>query len=121
MLYEVITDPVVLLLLGLGSLNDLRKGLRVRNGQLGQNLTIETHFGLFQAMYQATVGHAVVTGSGIDPRDPQGPEITLFDATVTKSVVKGAIDRFRCTAEQFAARATVPLGQFKNLVSYNFV
>jgi hypothetical protein len=96
----------------LGKGSDLAESGRIGYGNVGQNLAVDLHIGFFEAEDEFAVRQAVETGSRIDAGDPQTAEITLFDTAVTESVIKGPINRFGRTAEQFAPCAPVTLGKF---------
>src|SRR5918999_1056856 len=58
-----------------GRLDQRGEGLRVAHREVGQDLAVELHPRLLQAVHEGGVRHAVLSGGGPDPRDPQPPEL----------------------------------------------
>src|SRR6266568_4447800 len=73
---------------------ELRKGVRVAHGQIGQNLAVERDARRFQSAQELAVGQPVLPRGGADALDPQAPILPLFRAAVAKSIPLGAIGRF---------------------------
>lgn len=70
----------------LHAINDSGKSNRVVHGQIGQYLTVKRITRLAQPVHQTAVGGTVLTGGGVDTRDPEAAEYALLVTTVTVSV-----------------------------------
>ena len=58
-------------------------------GELREHATVNFDSREVETLNEAVVGHAVRTGSGVNPLDPQATEVTLACATVSVAVDQG--------------------------------
>jgi hypothetical protein len=62
------------------------EGFWVVHGQIGQDFPVKLDFRLVQSTHQGGRRQAVQPGTGIDPLNPETPEIALFGPTVAVGV-----------------------------------
>jgi hypothetical protein len=70
----------------LHSFNDGFKSLRVVHSQVGQHLAADLYILVMEFTHKNRIGHPMFPGGGIDPLDPQSPEITFFNPSVTVGI-----------------------------------
>jgi hypothetical protein len=59
------------------------------DGQISQGFAVQFVILLAQFMHEDGIGHAGQPASGIDPGDPQAPEIPFFGPPVTVGITPG--------------------------------
>jgi hypothetical protein len=89
----------------------------IGNGEVSQHFAIQLNAGLFEPVYEFTVGQIIHTGSGIDSDNPQAPEIPFAGTTIAISIHECLIDRIRRRSEKLAVATAKPLGQFQHFFS----
>ena len=57
--------------LRLGQFDQLGEIFLLTHGEVGQNLTVQSHASLSQAKHQLGIGQAVFAGASVDAQDPQ--------------------------------------------------
>src|SRR3954449_4586119 len=62
---------------GPGGLDQGGEGGRLVHGQLGQDSAVQLDAGELEPLHEPVVGHVVQAGRGVDPGDPELPEVTL--------------------------------------------
>src|ERR1700693_1571836 len=62
--------------------------LLVANGEFGERFAIERHATLFQTVDEPRVTEPLAPRCGVDPRDPERPEVALADAPVAIGIVQ---------------------------------
>jgi hypothetical protein len=60
-----------------GDLDQHRERRGVGHRELGERLAVDLDAGGLEALDEAVVGHAVEPAGGVDPLDPQLPEVAL--------------------------------------------
>src|SRR3546814_6892429 len=65
---------------------------RLVHGELGEHATVHLHTREAEALNEAVVRDAILTGSGVDALDPQATEVALALATVAVGVDEGVGD-----------------------------
>jgi hypothetical protein len=73
----------------LGDLDDASKRRGIADGDVGQDLAIDLDVGRLEAGDEAPVGQAVRAGRGVDPDDPEAPEVALPLLAVAGRVGEG--------------------------------
>src|SRR6266516_2210283 len=96
---------------GLSCLGEAREGRRAGDRELGQALAVEGDAGVFQAVDQLSVGHAVLAGGGVDPDDPEAAEIAFLPAPADEGVFERRVDRLFRGAVQLTLVGVVSLRQ----------
>src|SRR5947208_16693710 len=76
-----------------GALGKASEGVGVAYRDVGQDLAIELHARELQAVHELRVGHAVLPGGSVDPRDPQPAEVALAVAPIAVAVLVGLEQR----------------------------
>src|SRR6185312_2653998 len=94
---------------GLRFFGDRAKRLDVVHGDVGQHLAVDRDAGLQQAVDQAAVGQAELTGRRIDTHDPQGMELALLLLAADVRVLASLDDGLVRYAENLAAGVVVAL------------
>src|SRR5690606_23096502 len=82
--------------------------------QLRQNLAVNLHLGGLQALDESVVGHAVGASRGVDPGDPELPEVALTRPAVPVGVVERMQRLLLGLAVQPGALPAVALCLLKN-------
>jgi hypothetical protein len=70
----------------LGYGGQLSEGVWFSNGDVGQYLAIQFNAGLLEAVHEPSVRQIVLSGGGIDPLNPQPPEIALLAPAIAIGV-----------------------------------
>src|SRR4030095_14073354 len=94
-----------------GSGDQAREGARVGDRDVGQDLAVDLDAGLAEAGDEPVVGHALGPGGGVDPGDPQGPEVALARPAVAVGVAQGVHDLLVGGSVVASTAAAVALGQ----------
>lgn len=81
---------------------------------IGQNLAVDCHSSLIQAVDHSAVGQTAFTRGGIDACNPQGAELALPLAAVTVGILTGLDDALGSYAEDAVASTTMTLGLIDN-------
>ena len=68
-------------------------------------------------MDKLAVGDTIDSCCRVDSRNPKSTELTLLDATVTKSVIQRSVDSFRGTSKKLTPRTPVTFCKLENLIS----
>src|SRR3954454_23628955 len=66
-----------------GEFHESAKAIGVVDRDVGEHLAVHVDLGLLEAVDQLRVAHALLSGGGVDPGDPQPPEVPLAIAPVT--------------------------------------
>src|SRR5438270_9622865 len=74
-------------------LGEAFKGTGIVYRQVGQDLAVQLHAALLQAVNQLAVAQAVELGSSADADDPQRPVLTLFLTATGVSELQPALHR----------------------------
>jgi hypothetical protein len=101
---------------GFNLLSDQGERLGVTSGQVCQQLAVQVDASFLNAVDKLAVGHAMLTGSGIDPGDPQTTEIPFLVATIAVSVLQGLHDRLVGDFEELAPGAPETFSQLQNFL-----
>src|SRR5579862_7801244 len=96
--------------------DELLKGLRICNGDVGENLAVDLDTGLAEALDEAAVGEAVGAAPSTDAGDPETAELALFVAAVAVGVVAALRKLLIGSFEEAALAAEIAAGGFQNLV-----
>src|SRR5207253_8828615 len=80
------------------------------------DLAVDLDAGLAEPVHQAAVGQLVLSRGGVDPCDPEAPEVRLAAAAIAVGVLLGALDRLLRRLPQLGAPAKVALGELHDLV-----
>src|SRR3954453_24238819 len=96
-----------------GAVGESPEGLGVADGDVGQDLAVELHAGLLEAVHEGPVAHAVLAGGGVDAGDPQAAEVALAVAAVPVAVLVGLEDGFLGPLVVRVGLAAVALGQLE--------
>src|SRR4029453_18758108 len=75
-----------------GAGDQARERARGGDRDVGQDLAVDLDAGRGQAGDEPVVGHALGPGGGVDPGDPQGPEVALARPAVPVGVAQGVHD-----------------------------
>lgn len=86
-------------------LDDFREGLGFVLGQVGEDLPVQLHVCLLQAVHELGVGRVIQAGGGIDLDLPQTAGLALLQAAVDVGVAAGFADR---NLGQLDARLALP-------------
>lgn len=62
------------------------------HGQIRQNFSVQLDPRLVHLAHELRIGHAMKTGSGIDPLDPKGPERTLLVSAIPVGILQSFFD-----------------------------
>src|SRR5690606_24651421 len=76
-----------------GDLDEGGEAFLVANREISENLAVDRHTRGGQAVDERAVGHAVQTGGGVDPLDPQPAHVTLAIAAIAVGVLQRAHQR----------------------------
>src|SRR3954447_6938601 len=102
---------------GPGDLDERGERRRVRHGQVGEDLAVDLDAGRLEPLDEPVVGHAVLTRGGVDPGDPQLPEVALALLAVAELVCRGVWQlRLRLALEP-AALTAVAAGLLEDLTT----
>jgi hypothetical protein len=96
---------------------DLGKTGGIRDGEISQDFSIKTNACDFKPTHEFAVGQFIHTRRRINPNNPQSPEVSFADTTITIGIHERLIDRIRRCAEQLAMASTKPLGQIQYFFS----
>jgi len=77
----------------LGHLGDCRECGRVAHGKIGQHLPVNRNPGATEPLDQPAIRQPVLPSGGVDPHNPQAPEIALASAPVSIGVPQRAHQR----------------------------
>src|SRR5690606_39179254 len=91
-----------------------RKRLRLGDGQVGQDATVNADAGQVESLDETVVGEAVRTGGSVDALDPQATEVTLAAAAVTVRINQRVGDLLLCLAVQTRTLSAVTGGALQN-------
>jgi hypothetical protein len=94
-----------------GKIDDLRKGIWIVDGKIGEGLTVELDLGALEAVNEFAIAHATHPRSSADTDYPKAPEHPLADAPITKSKYTTANEGDQRLANQVVAAEPEPLGQ----------
>src|SRR5690606_7415044 len=86
------------------------------HSHVGQDFTVQFNRGLFQAVHEGAVGHAVRTRSRVDTGDPQCAEDALLVAAIAVGILASAHDCLLGNTVYLAAATTVTFGKVKNFL-----
>src|SRR3954453_8987270 len=65
-----------------GAFGESAEGVGVADGDVREHLSIQLDAGLLEAEHELGVRHALTPRGGVDPGDPQAPEVPLAVAPV---------------------------------------
>ena len=102
---------------GLGRLDELGERGRIGDGQVGEDLAVELHLGLVEALDEAAVGDAFGADGGVDAHDPERAVVALAELAVDGGVAPGVVDGLGGGAEALAAAAVEALGELEPLAA----
>jgi hypothetical protein len=108
---QALSDPPAPVQALAGAADQAGEGARVGDRDVGQDLAVDLDAGLAQAGDEPVVGHALGPGGGVDPGDPQGPEVALARPPVPVGVAQGVHDLLVGGAVVPSPAAPVALGQ----------
>src|SRR5690606_16400553 len=91
-----------------GPLHQRCEHLRIPDRQVRENHAVHLHARLLQPVHEPRVVHAVLPSRGVDPRDPELPELTLPLLAVTVRVLPAPLDRILRDPPQLRTGAPVP-------------
>ena len=97
-----------------GHFHDLGKSIRIRNGHVGKDLTIQINPGLLDSVHQPAVRYVMLPGSCIDPRNPEAPECSLSHFTIPIGVPHGAVNRLGSRPKKSRPSTLKSSGQFQD-------
>ena len=100
----------------LGRLDETGERRRVGHGQIGEDLAIDVDAGGVEPGDEPAVGQVVLSGGGVDPLDPQPPELAFAGAAVTERVLATPHDLLVGGPERPALVAVVALGLLEHLL-----
>ena len=86
----VISQTAMLFLLH--GVNDCFEGLRMIDGEVGEDLAVEVDAFGFHASDELGIGKTELAGGVVDAGNPKGTEVAFFIATVAVSVAEGFDD-----------------------------
>src|SRR5438132_11953087 len=86
-------------------------------GEVGENSTVESDTGSFQAFREAAVGHTVSAGRGIEALDPEITERAFARFTVAIRPILAFHRRVLGVAEKFGAASPVTFGFFEHALA----
>ena len=109
--------PDSLLHSGLGLIAEGGEGGGLVDGHFAEDLAVQVDAGLFQAVHEGGIVHAVGLAAGADAGDPQAAEISLFQAAADVAVAAGLHHGLVGHFVVLALGAPVALGQTQDLVS----
>lgn len=92
--------------------DDGLEGVGMVHGQVGQYFAVQLDIAFRQFMDQAGVGDVMLTGSSVDPGDPEAAESAFFAFPVAISVLHSFFEGVFSNRIDFAAGAEVPPGCF---------
>src|SRR6266550_2751893 len=69
-----------------GALGKASEGLRIADGDVGEDLAIQLHLCEAEPVHQLAVAHALAPRGGVDAGDPEAPEVALPVAPVAVRV-----------------------------------
>src|SRR5689334_7791950 len=69
-----------------GLLGKSAERLRIVHGEVGKHLAVDLDAGLAQSVHELRVAHALAPRGGVDPDDPQPPEVALAGPAITVRV-----------------------------------
>ncbi len=93
----------------LGLLCQSCEALRIRDSDIGKDLTVELDAGLLQSVHESGVRHTVQTASSVDTCDPELSEIPLLVSSVSVCVIAGLKDLLVSNLEKLALLAEITL------------
>src|SRR5437868_15079514 len=93
-------------------LGDLRKRLRICDGNVRQCLAVEFNRGTLQSVDQFAIAQAAHTAGSAQADDPQAAEHALAHATVTKGVDAAANERDLGLPDEIMSAQTEAFGEF---------
>ena len=71
-----------------GDGGELVERLRVLDGEVRKHFSVDLHIGFFEAVDQARIGEPGVVGGGVDPCDPESPEVAFPVLAVSVGIAK---------------------------------
>ncbi len=98
-----------------GPVRQRGEGLRTADGQVGQGFSVELDAGLLEAIHESRVGQFVLSGRGVDPRDPEATEGAFFLLPVPIGVLPTLLNGVLRRPVEILAAAEVSLGNPENL------
>src|SRR3569833_2070264 len=85
--------------------DEARKRRRIVHREIGEDLSVDFDTGELEAVHERVVVHVVLMCAGVDTRDPQLAEITLFVLAIAVRVLPSALDGLLRRTPQLAAGA----------------
>ena len=76
---------------GLGALDERGERGRIADGEVGEDLAVDLDARGVQAVDEPAVADAVLAAGGVDPLDPQPPEVALAGAAVAERVLQACM------------------------------
>ena len=98
----------------LGLFNEGGKGHRLVNGEIGENLTVNTDTSLVEAVDEARIDNAMLTNGSVQTLDPERADRTLLGLTVAGGVLHRAINSSLSCADRIFATAIKALRGLEN-------
>src|SRR3989442_2160331 len=97
--------------------HQVRKGRRIRYGEIRQHFAVDLAAGFPQPVHQAAVGDLVLPSGRVDPDDPEAAEVAFLDLPVAVRVDERLLDLELRHPVRLGFRAVVALGQGQGLRS----
>src|SRR5215471_6319970 len=98
----------------LRNLHQPGKGAAVAHRQVGEHFAVDLHTGLAEPEHEPVVRQTTLTGGGVDPRDPQPPEVPLALTPVAERVGERVQDRLVGGPEEQLPRVPEALGPLED-------
>src|SRR5262245_21827815 len=92
--------------------DQLAESRGICGSDIGENLSIQTDLGCFEAFHKSAVGDAGSASGGVDADLPKCPEITLLSLAISECVLAAMIQRISSIPIQFAAAHPKAFGGF---------
>src|SRR5690606_20907748 len=100
---------------GPGLLGDLREGLRLADGEVGEDLAVEFDAGLAESVDELAVGEAELSGGCVDADNPEAAELTLAVAPPDGGVPQGVHHGLVRDLVVGPALSSMPFGEVEDL------
>lgn len=95
--------------------DEFLEGFFVFDGEFGERFPIEGDAGLSEPAHEAAIGEVMLTGSGVDPHDPEATEFAFFLASVAKGVVPRFFEAFASASDEVISSADESSGVAENI------
>ena len=98
-------------------IDDSFKRLRVVHGEVGEDLAVQTDVLLCELAHELGVGNTILTGSCVDPLDPEGAEVALLRLAVAIGIGQTFLVSVLSYGPDILSGEEISAGSLENLLA----